>query len=313
MARVARFKISNQDAWYHLHSRIAGRRGEYPLSEKLPTHKLIELIEHFSKIYFCSVAAFSVMGTHYHLLTKFERIRPVSERELRARARSMYSGRASQLRIDGWTSEQWERFRQRLFDVSEYMRNIQAGFARWFNRTYDRRGSFWADRFKSVYLADEKAVLDCMLYIELNPVRAGLVERPEEWRGSSIYLREIGKTDWLAPLRNFCVQPSEKKALVEFRERLYYRGNVPSKPGQAAISHEVLDSEIARGFKTTGMYRKRLAFFVDGLAIGSEQFIRSQIAEMRENGQYLRRKNPIPQLDGVHLSLREQRSTAIVF
>ena len=61
------------------------------------------------------------------------------------------------------------------------------------------------------------------------------------------------------------------------------------------------------------MYRKRLAFFVDGLAIGSERFIRSQIAEMRENGQYLRRKNPIPQLDGVHLSLREQRSTAIVF
>ena len=65
MARVARFKVSNQDAWYHLHSRIAGCRGEYPLSEKLPTRKLIELIEHFSKIYFCSVAAFSVMGSHF--------------------------------------------------------------------------------------------------------------------------------------------------------------------------------------------------------------------------------------------------------
>jgi putative transposase len=225
----------------------------------------------------------------------------------------MYSSKVSQLMIEGWTSEQWERFRQRLFEVSEYMRNIQAAFARWYNRTYDRRGRFWADRFKSVYLEDEKAVLDCMLYVELNPVRAGLVERPEEWRGSSIHLREIDEGNWLAPLRCFCEQPSEKKSLVEFRQRLYYRGNVPSKPGQAAISRKVLDQETARGFKTSGVYRKRFGFFVDGLAIGSEQFIREQIAKMRESGTYLRRKNPIPQLDGVHLCLREQRSTAIVF
>jgi hypothetical protein len=97
----------------------------------------------------------------------------------------MYPSPASQQMIELWTDEQWERFRQRLFDVSELMRNIQAAFARWYNRTYDRRGRFWADRFKSVYLEKGNAVLDCMLYVELNPVRAGLVERPEEWVGST--------------------------------------------------------------------------------------------------------------------------------
>jgi hypothetical protein len=90
----------------------------------------------------------------------------------------MYPSKASQIQIDGWTEEEWERFRQRLFDVSELMRNIQSSFARWYNRSYDRRGRFWADRFKSVFLETETAVLDCMLYVELNPVRAGLVERP---------------------------------------------------------------------------------------------------------------------------------------
>jgi REP-associated tyrosine transposase len=193
------------------------------------------------------------------------------------------------------------------------MRNIQSAFARWYNRSYQRRGRFWADRFKPVYLEDERAVLDCMLYVDLNPVRAGLVERPEEWQGSSIYLREIGKDSWLSPLRNFVDQPSKKEALIEYRERLYYRGNVPTKPGQAAISQQVLDKEIARGFVTMGLDRKRLGYFVDGLVIGTEQFIRDQLALMRENGQYLRRKNPIPQLGGIHLSLREQRSTAVVF
>ena len=45
---------------------------------------------------------------------------------------------------------------------------------------------------------------------------------------------------------------------------------------------------------------------------GTESFIRDQLARLREEGQYLRRKNPIPQLVGIHLSLREQRCTAVV-
>jgi REP element-mobilizing transposase RayT len=313
MARVARLKYSEQDAWYHLHSRIAGREGEFPLSEAVPTRRLIETIEHFSRVYFCEVAAFSVMGNHYHLVVKFDGRRMVSREELRARTRIMYPSKMSQLQVDAWSDEQWEHYRQRLFDVSEYMRNIQSAYARWYNRSHQRRGRFWADRFKSVYLQNLQAVIDCMLYVELNPVRAGLVERPEEWKGSSVFLREIGRDSWLVPLKTFLDQPSRKKVLVEFRERLYYRGNVPTKEGQAAISQKVLDREIARGFEVRGLYLKRLGYFVDGLAIGTEQFIRDQLVVMREEGRYLRRKNPISQLGGIHLSLREQRSTAIIF
>jgi len=100
---------------------------------------------------------------------------------------------------------------------------------------------------------------------------------------------------------------------VEFRQLLYYRGSVPTKEGQAAIPQEILGKEIARGFKSRGMYLKRLRFWAEGVAVGSEEFIRSEIGRMREDGRYLRRKNPIPQLGGVHLSLREQRSHAVNF
>lgn len=313
MARMARLKFPGAEAWYHVHSRIAGRRGEYPLAEPAPMRRLIETIEHFSSIYFCQVAAFSVMGNHYHLVVKFEAEAPVSREELRARARVMYPGRKRQEEVEAWSEEEWEHYRRRLFDVSEYMRNIQSAFARWYNRSFDRRGRFWADRFKSVYLAGARAVLDCMLYVELNPVRAGLVERPEDWVGSSVYLREMGKDSWLAPLTGFLAQPSRRGALREYRERLYHRGSVPTKEGQAAISAEVLERERARGFEARGMYLKRLGYFVDGLAIGTESFIREQLGRMREEGRYQRRKNPIPQLGGIHLSLREQRSNAVVF
>ena len=313
MARVARFKVGERDAWYHVHSRMGGREGEYGLADPAARRELIATIRHFSRIYFCEVAAFCVMGNHYHLVVKFDRACAVTRERLRERSWMMYPGKASRLEVEGWSEEQWERYRRRLFDVSEYMRNIQSAFARWFNRSQRRRGRFWADRFKSVYLEDARAVLDCMLYVELNPVRAGLVERPEEWRGSSIHLREIGEDAWLSPLTSFIDGAGKKRALTEFRERLYYRGSVPTRPGQAAISQAVLEAEVARGFATGGVYRKRLGYFVDGLAIGTEEFIRAQLERLREEGQYLRRRNPIPQLGGVHMSLREQRSHAVVF
>ncbi|MCP4455014.1 MAG: hypothetical protein GY809_26435 [Planctomycetes bacterium] len=61
------------------------------------------------------------------------------------------------------------------------------------------------------------------------------------------------------------------------------------------------------------MCRKRLRFFVDGLVIGSEGFVREHLNRLRDHGSYARRKDPIAQFEGIHLSLREQRCTAADF
>ena len=311
--RLARYKVTGQDAWYHIHCRISGSRGEFPLSEAIPTRKFVELLQRFSQIYFCEVAAFSVMGNHYHLVVKFQHLESISEEQLEERARLLYPSSTSRRVMEHWPPEKWERLRSRLFDVSEFMRSLQSAYARWYNHTHDRRGRFWADRFKSVVLEKGNAVLDCMLYVDLNPIRAGLVDRPEDWVGSSYYLRDIGEAEWLMPMKEIVDCRSEKQALEEYRARLFYRGYVPTKHGQMAIPTQVIEAEEARGFKTRGVYRKRLGYFVDGIAIGTEEFIRSRLVVMRETGMYQRRKNPIAQLEGIHFSLREQRSTAIVF
>ena len=95
--------------------------------------------------------------------------------------------------------------------------------------------------------------------------------------------------------------------------RLYYRGNIPTKEGQAKIPDEIVESEQSNGFENSGMYRKRLRYFADGIALGSEAFIQHQLVKMREKEQYLRRKNPVRHLNGLHLTIREQRSHAISF
>ena len=309
MARLSRLKISEQESWYHLHCRVAGAKDDYILADPLVQRKLIEMIKHFSSAYFCDVAGFSVMGTHYHLIARFEVPRAVDFEDLQRRASILYPSESSQRILSYWDDEQWEHFRERLFDLSEFMRSLQSAFARWYNRTFSRRGRFWADRFKSVYLETYDALLDCMLYVDLNPVRAGLVDKPEQWKGSSLYLRELGQDRWLVPLRKLLGRRSHQDALVEYRARLYHRGNVPTKAGQVSISDRVLADEKARGFAVRGVYLRRLGYFVDGVAIGTEGFLREQLARLREQGCYSRRFNPISQLDGVHLSLREQRVT----
>ncbi len=307
MPRLRRMKRSMCDTWYHLYARVAGRKGEYPLGNHLARRYLVETIRHFASIYFCEVAAFCVMGNHYHLVVRFDAIREVERRELEARAAIMYRGGLARARLETWGEAEWDRYRKRLFDVSEFMRNVQMAFACWYNRTWERRGRFWGDRFKSVLLGDERAVLDCVLYVELNPVRAGLVERPEDWAGSSVHLREVGGDGWLTPIERLMNRLGRREALVEFRQLLYHRGAVPTKGGQARISAEVLEREHARGFRARGVFRRRLGYFVDGLAIGTEVFIREQLAAMREAGVYGPEREPVRQLGGVHLTVRRSR------
>jgi putative transposase len=311
MARMARFKVNDDPSWYHVHSRTSGIRGDYPLQNPLCQRKMVGLIKHFSKVYVCQVAAFCLMGNHYHLVINFNDERELSHDELMKRAQILYPNSINTL--NNWKEEEWLHFRKRLFDLSEFMRNLQAAFARWYNKTFERRGRFWADRFKSIYLEDLKAVLDCMLYIELNPVRANLVQRPETWKSNSIYLRTRNIDQWLIPLASILDQTNKTEALKEYRMRLYYRGNIPTRENQAKIPDAIIASEQERGFGNTGIYRSQLRYFTDGIALGSEEFIRQQLEKMRETEQYLRRKNPVQHLNGLHLTIREQRSHAICF
>ncbi len=319
MARMRRLKVMDGEGWYHVYSRAACEKGVYPLEKEICRRKFMQLMKYYSRAYFCHISAFCIMGNHYHIVLKFDVPRKLTKEELMQRALMLYPNSKKYLKV--WNEKKWEVFEERLFNLSELMRNIQSAFATWYNKTFKRHGTFWADRFKSVLLGDEQAVLDCMLYVELNPVRAGLCSLPEEYKASSFYLRSIKTDGWLPALESIV-----DTTFTEYRMALYYRGNVApggehlaakdtnnTKEIRILITDEMIEREQERGFAVSGMYRKRLRFFVDGMALGGEAFIRQQIQHMRDSGDYLRRKNPIKQLQGVHLTLREQRRHAVGF
>lgn len=308
MARVARFKVEDGEGWYHVHAKVAGRFGEYALANPECQRKLLDVVGRYAKAYCCETAALCVMGNHWHGVFHFEAPRVMAPEERMQRALALYK----QTALREWTEKQWIRFGERLFDVSELMRNIQSSFARWYNRTHGRQGRFWSERFKNTVLMDEASVVDCMLYIDLNPVRAGLVQQPEAYEGSSAFLREVGASAMLMPLKGILGCDHEKEALEEYRSRLYYRGAKPSKENHAAISEEVVAAEEARGFKTRGIFLRRLRYFTDGLIIGTRSNLQEKLQQLKASGHYKRRIHPVRHLEGVHYSLREQRSHAVM-
>ena len=76
--------------------------------------------------------------------------------------------------------------RAKLSSLSEFVREIKVGFTRYYNKHHHRRGYFWGDRFKSVIVENGETLINCLAYIDLTPLRAGLVARPEEYRWNSL-------------------------------------------------------------------------------------------------------------------------------
>jgi putative transposase len=109
--------------------------------------------------------------------------------------------------------------------MSQWMQSVGRRYVRDINATYQRSGTVFEGRFKSSLVDSERYLLTCMRYIELNPVRAGLVTQPGEYRWSS-YRHHVGERilDWLA-------EPEEDRRLAADAER---RAGL-SRPVQSAV------------------------------------------------------------------------------
>ena len=188
-----------QPTWVHCISRCVRRAylcGENALGESVDHRKAwIEArLRTIAGVFAVEVAGYSVMSNHLHLVL---RMRPAavaswSAREVAERWCALFD-RGLPKRADGrvvpatvahlsgngaWIAER----RARLADLSWLMRALCEDVARRANREDQCTGRFWEGRFKSVPLLDQAALVACMAYVDLNPIRAKLADRPETAR-----------------------------------------------------------------------------------------------------------------------------------
>ena len=193
--------------YYHCVSRCVRRAflcGEDRYSGKNFDHRkpwLVDRLTLLGEVFAIDIAAYAVMSNHYHVVLHVDQARGCSwsRDEVIRRWLSLYKGDPlvhchlrgelqsdSELRQLDLVVETW---RERLTSISWFMRCLNEYIARRANREDDCTGRFWEGRFKSQALLDEAALLSCMAYVDLNPVRAGICESLHESEFNSIQAR----------------------------------------------------------------------------------------------------------------------------
>lgn len=255
MARTRRMKASGEEAYYHVVSRTVG--GEFYLGD-VEKEKLLQVIQSYGRLYFVEILEFCLMSNHFHLVVQTRRSAEVTDAEIVERVSAHYGLAPEVVRLKDLAA-----LREKLCDLSEFVRSVKLDFSRWYNRRNQRRGYFWGDRFKSVLLEGGLALAQCLAYIELNPVRAGIVDRPEEYRWNSLSFRLAGKADFLS-WDGMAIRDVHRYCAMVYQV---------GKGGR--VDSNGRDKGRIRGEakEPVSLWRHKVRFFTDSLVLGSKGFV----------------------------------------
>jgi REP element-mobilizing transposase RayT len=256
------------------------------------------------------VLSFCVMTNHFHILLEVPK-RPDSEdlptdHELVERLRmaecsygaETLAQQLAALRQASRVTEAEalrERFFAHMWDVSFFMRLLKQRFSQWFNTIHSRKGTLWEERFRSVLVEGGDALRTVSFYVDLNPVRAGIVKDPKDYRWSSYgeavagVRRSVeGLCAIMEDLSGFL--QSEQRHLAQYRVELFARGEVWPEQTDAFSKRigfsqdEVVAVEKAKG--ELGICDKlscRVRHFTEGFLLGSALFVEHHFGMRQRN------------------------------
>jgi len=204
----SKYVKDGQEGVYHCISRCVRRAflyGHDPLTNRDFSHRktwIVDRLRHLAAVFAIEVCAYAIMANHYHTIL---RLRPdivaawsdwdVATRWLTLfpRHRNM-DGTAvpptdQDIRALTHCPERIALLRKRLCSLSWFMGRLNEFIARAANKEDEVKGRFWESRFKCQALLDDAAIVACMVYVDLNPIRAGLAATPEESDFTSIQER----------------------------------------------------------------------------------------------------------------------------
>ena len=289
-------------AIYHCLSRVVDRRFVFGDEEREHFRMFMRIQENFTG---CRVLSYCIMSNHFHILLE---VPPVptdginddlllkrlaglySAAEVEMVAQQLAEARASD--NEAYANDIRERYTYRMHNLSQFMKTLLQRYTRWFNHTHQRRGTLWEERFKSVIVEDGVAAQTMAAYIDLNPVRAGMVKDPAHYRWSSYgeaiggNAKGIGKKAREGLIRAFLGHEGIGFEITHWAKvSKRYRGlmgmALHRKPGRADVDKKNRSSALPE-LNQASMLMQRVRYFSDGAVIGSQSFVNEAFRNARE-------------------------------
>lgn len=266
--------------------------------EKEHMHRLIRRIEGFTGVH---VLTYAIMTNHVHLLLEEpDQDTVISDDVFRRRLTCLYSKDEIDELYECWSlwesdgcaaavREDKQRYMNRMHDISEFMKQLKQRFSRWYNKRNQRSGALWDTRFKSVLVEAGTPLRVVAAYIEMNPVRAGMVKEPQHYRfggfGEALGggmaardgLRKIAA--WTEPNLTTWSEVSS-----HYLERILMYDEVRTHPEQACTDHDFLRKKLGDRVELTAHERLlcRSRYFTDGRIIGGKAFVEAFFQENKD-------------------------------
>ena len=308
-------------SYYHCLSRVVD--GRFILEDEEREH-FVALMRQLEAFHGMRVVTYCVMSNHFHLLIE----EPDEEtranwgaEQILGRVRRLHDATAERtLRQEleraraagnqAWENEILDRYRRRMGDLACFMKELKQRFSQWYNRRKSRRGTLWEDRYKSVLVEGRgKALMTMAAYIDLNPVRAGMVAKVEDYRWCG-YASAVGGNRWARRGLGRILTVADQISGEMFEERweetasqyrlwLYHEGEVRllveagEKQVRKGFSQETVEGEEKRGGQMSlkDALRYRVRYMSDGAVLGSARFVeevfernRSKFGKTRKTG-----------------------------
>ena len=326
---------------YHVMSRTCGGEVFFDEVEKEALRRVIWRMAEFCGI---KVVTYCLMGNHFHLLaevphreTWLQRFEgPLGEAKLLEHLRILYSktyvgllrDELSDLRqrgLETLAQQKLEALKKRFCELSLFVKEVKERFSRWFNKRRGRRGTLWMDRFKSVLVEGQGEALRTMAaYIDLNPVRAGLVKDPKDYRWCG-YAEALGGSR--RAQRGLCkaigkpVDGWQRAGAAEaYRCILFDEGREVKDAQNETVVERGVSGESARvvlaergKLSPAELVRLRVRYFSDGAILGSKAFVEGIFEAQREQFSPKRKRGArrIQEMASPMYSLRQLRQAPV--
>lgn len=254
---------------YHVIARVVDRRFVFGDVEREQFRMYLRMYENFTG---CRLLSYCIMSNHFHILIEVPPMPEggLTDEELLTRLSVIYSDavvadvahelkEAREKGIEAGVAAIHGRYTYRMHNLSQFMKTVLQRMTRWYNLQNQRSGTLWEERYKSVIVESGTASRMIAAYIDLNPVRAGMVKDPAEYRWSS-YGEAIGGG----------AKGNGKKA----REGLV----------RACMSHKGVGFESGKWYDVAKMYRKLMGMALErkaGHAAAEVQSVKAKRLEAK--------------------------------